>query len=331
MHTRTLGHNGPRVSALGLGCMGMSDFYSRSGDDNSAVATLDRALELGVTLFDTADMYGPYSNEQLLGRWLKGRREQVFIASKFGIVRTEDPHARGVNGRPDYVRQSLEGSLQRLGVERIDLYYQHRVDPNVPVEETFGALAELVREGKLGHLGICEARASTIERAHATHPLAAVQSEYSLWSREPEQDGVLATCRRLGIAFVPYSPLGRGFLSGRFHSPEDFAADDYRRHSPRFQGENFTRNLALVEQVEALAAARGVSAAQLALAWVLGQGDDIVPIPGTTRVENLEANLGALAIQLSAAERGQLDAIFPVTGAAAGERYGVEAMRTLDR
>lgn len=331
MHTRTLGLNGPHVSALGLGCMGMSDFYSRSGDDTTALATLDRALELGVTLFDTADMYGPYSNEQLLGRWLAGRREKVFIATKFGIVRTEDPHARGVNGRPEYVRQSLEGSLQRLGVERIDLYYQHRVDPDVPVEETFGALGELVREGKIGHLGICEARASTIERAHATHALAAVQSEYSLWSREPEHNGVLNTCRRLGIAFVPYSPLGRGFLTGRFKSPEDFAADDYRRHSPRFQGENFNRNLALVEQVKALADARGVSAAQLALAWVLGQGKEFIPIPGTTRVDNLEANLAALAITLDAAERAQLDAIFPATGAATGNRYGAEAMATLDR
>jgi len=328
--TRKLGHQGPNVSAIGLGCMGMSDFYTTGIDEKESIATLHRALELGVTLFDTADMYGPYTNESLLGRALEGKREGIYLASKFGIVRTADPHARGVNGRPEYIRESIEGSLTRLNTDYLDLYYQHRIDPNVPIEETIGAMAELVKAGKVRHIGISEASAATIERAHKVHPLAAVQSEYSLWSRDPEHNDVLATCRKLGIAFVAYSPLGRGFLTGELRTPDDFAADDYRRFSPRFQGENFGRNLELVEQVKALAANKGISASQLALAWVLAQGEEIIPIPGTKQRKYLESNVAAAAVNLTAEELAQLDAIFPAQGAVAGERYNEQAMKTLN-
>nr|WP_273545227.1 aldo/keto reductase [Pseudomonas savastanoi] len=325
-----MGHHGPQVSAIGLGCMGMSDFYTTGIDEKESIATLHRALELGVTFFDTADMYGPHTNETLLGRALEGKREGIYLASKFGIVRGDDPHARGVNGSPAYIHQSIDASLKRLNTDYLDLYYQHRVDPNVPIEDTIGAMAELVKAGKVRHIGICEASAATIERAHNVHPLAAVQSEYSLWSRDPEHDNVLATCRRLGIAFVAYSPLGRGFLTGALRTPDDFAADDYRRFSPRFQGENFKRNLALVEKVKALAAAKGVSASQLALAWILAQGDDIIPIPGTKQRKYLESNVAAASLTLSTDELAQLDAIFPAQGAVSGERYSPESMKSLN-
>ncbi|MDY2562142.1 aldo/keto reductase [Pseudomonas syringae] len=330
MITRQLGNHGPQVSALGLGCMGMSDFYTTGIDEKESIATLHRALELGVTFFDTADMYGPYTNEALLGRALEGKREGIYLASKFGIVRGDDPHARGVNGSPAYIHQSIDASLKRLNTDYLDLYYQHRVDPNVPIEDTIGAMAELVKAGKVRHIGICEASAATIEKAHAVHPLAAVQSEYSLWSRDPEQDDVLATCRRLGIAFVAYSPLGRGFLTGELRTPDDFAADDYRRFTPRFQGENFNRNLQLVEKVKALATARGISASQLALAWVLAQGDDIIPIPGTKQRKYLESNVAAASLRLSTDDLAQLEAIFPARGSASGERYNAASMKSLN-
>ncbi|WP_214351199.1 aldo/keto reductase [Pseudomonas congelans] len=330
MITRQLGNHGPHVSALGLGCMGMSDFYTTGIDEKESIATLHRALELGVTFFDTADMYGPYTNEALLGRALEGTREGIYLASKFGIVRGDDPHARGVNGSPAYIRQSIDASLKRLNTDYLDLYYQHRVDPKVPIEDTIGAMAELVKAGKVRHIGICEASAATIEKANAVHPLTAVQSEYSLWSRDPEQDGVLATCRRLGIAFVAYSPLGRGFLTGELRTPDDFAADDYRRFTPRFQGENFNRNLHLVEKVKALATARGISASQLALAWVLAQGDDIIPIPGTKQRKYLESNVAAASLTLSSDDLAQLETIFPAQGSASGERYNAASMKSLN-
>lgn len=333
MRTRILGRNGPQVSALGLGCMGMSAFYG-GRDDNAeaeAIATIHRALELGVTLLDTADMYGPHTNERLVGKAIADRRHQVFLATKFGIrLDPGNPAARGVDGRPEYVAASCDASLQRLGVEHIDLYYQHRVDPNVPIEETVGAMARLVEQGKVRFLGLSEAAPATVRRAHAVHPITALQTEYSLWSREPESNGVFETCRELGIGFVPYSPLGRGFLTGAIRSPEDFDADDFRRSSPRFQGTNFARNLTLVEQVNALARGKGVTPGQLALAWVLAQGEDLVPIPGTKRCKYLEENLGALEVSLSADERARIAAIFPPE-AVAGSRYGEEGMRTIGR
>lgn len=319
MQTRKLGRNGPTVSALGLGCMGMSEFYGAHSDAES-IATLHHALDRGVTFFDTADMYGPYTNEELLGRALKGRRARAFIATKFGFVRDPaNPAARAVDGRPARVAQACEDSLKRLGTEHIDLYYLHRADPQVPIEDTVGAMARLVHAGKVRHLGLSEVSPQTLERAHGVHPLTALQSEYSLWTRDPEQ-GALAACERLGIGFVPYSPLGRGFLTGAIKTPDDFAADDYRRMTPRFQGENFTRNLALVEKVKTLAADKGCSAAQLALAWVLAQGQHIVPIPGTRRLRNLDENLGALEVRLTDEELQEIDAVFPA-GVSAGARY----------
>ena len=331
MHTRQLGKNGPYVSAIGLGCMGMTDFYTTGSNTREAVATLHRALELGINLLDTADIYGPHTNEELIGQAIRGKRDQVFLASKFGIVRDPaNPAARGVNGRPEYIRQSIEGSLKRLGVETLDLYYQHRMDPSVAIEETVGAMADLVKAGKVRYLGLSEASVATLECAHKVHPISALQSEYSLWSRDPEDNGCLAACQRLGIAFVPYSPLGRGFLTGALKSPDDFAADDYRRLSPRFQGDNFAKNLLLVEQVQALAAAKGVTAGQLALAWVLAQGDYLIPIPGTKQRKYLEQNVAALEVKLSPSELAALEAIFPAS-AVAGQRYAEESMKQLNR
>lgn len=319
MRFRRLGTNGPEVSAIGLGCMGMSEFYG-SPDEVQSLDTVDRALELGINLLDTADAYGPFTNEQLVGRALKGRRDKFFVATKFGILRDPaNPTRRGVDGSPAYVRSSAEGSLRRLGIETIDLYYQHRVDPKTPIEETVGAMARLVEEGKVRYLGLSEAAPATLERAVKVHPIAAMQTEYSLWTREPEPE-VLPTCRRLGVGFVAYSPLGRGFLTGAFKSPEDFAPDDYRRTSPRFQGENFTRNLKLVEKVEELAADAGISSSQLALAWVLAQGEDIVPIPGTKRRSYLEQNAAAVDLSLSADLLSALQQVFP-PDAASGDRY----------
>lgn len=331
MQTRQLGKNGPQVSAIGLGCMGMTDFYTTGVDTQEATATLHRALELGINLLDTADMYGPHTNEELIGKAIAGKRDQVFLASKFGIVRDpSNPTARGVNGRPDYIRVSIDGTLKRLGVETLDLYYQHRIDPQVAIEETVGAMAELVKAGKVRYLGLSEASVATLERAHKVHPISALQSEYSLWSRDQEENGCLAACQRLGVAFVPYSPLGRGFLTGALKSPDDFAADDYRRFSPRFQGENFAKNLLLVQQVQALAAEKGVTAGQLALAWVLAQGDYLIPIPGTKQRKYLEENVAALEVKLSADELKALESIFPAN-ATAGLRYPEEVMKLLDR
>jgi aryl-alcohol dehydrogenase-like predicted oxidoreductase len=330
MHIRQLGTNGPLVSAIGLGCMGMSDFYTPGSDTREATATLHRALELGINFLDTADIYGPHTNEQLIGQAIAGKRDQVCLASKFGIVRDPaHPAQRGVNGRPDYIREAINGTLRRLGVETLDLYYQHRIDPDVAIEETVGAMAELVQQGKVRYLGLSEASAATLERAHKVHPISALQSEYSLWSRDQEHNGCLAACRRLGIAFVPYSPLGRGFLTGALKSQDDFGADDYRRFSPRFQGENFGKNLELVKQVQTLAADKGVSAGQLALAWVLAQGDFIIPIPGTKQRRYLEENAAAVSISLSQAELAALEAIFPIE-ATAGLRYPEAVMAMLD-
>ncbi|MGH9618444.1 MAG: aldo/keto reductase [Bryobacteraceae bacterium] len=328
METRILGSKGLSVSALGLGCMGMSEFYG-SADETESIAVMHRAIDLGMTFFDTADVYGVGRNEELVGRALRGRRDQVILATKFGNVRAAEGAFQGISGKPEYVRSACDASLRRLGVDRIDLYYQHRVDPDTPIEDTVGAMADLVRQGKIRYLGLSEAGPQTIRRAHAVHPIAALQTEYSLWSRDPE-DEILPTVRELGIAFVAYSPLGRGFLTGRFKTPGDLAADDWRRHNPRFQGENFQRNLRLVTEVEALAREKNCAPSQLALAWVLAQGKDIVPIPGTKHLHYLEQNAAAVQIQLSRHDLERLQQAFP-RDAAAGTRYAEGGMRAVGR
>jgi aryl-alcohol dehydrogenase-like predicted oxidoreductase len=330
MKTRQLGRNGPQVSAIGLGCMGFSEFYKSSAkDDAEAISVLHRALELGITFLDTADMYGPFTNEGLVGKAIAGRRKQVFLATKFGIQRDPaNPKVRGISGKADYVRASCEGSLKRLGVEHIDLYYQHRIDRSTPIEETVGAMAELVKAGKIGHIGLSEPSVDTLRKAHRVHPITAVQSEYSLWSRDPE-DGVLGACRELGIGFVAYSPLGRGFLTGRFRSVEDLDANDYRRHSPRFQGTNFAKNLQLVDKVTQIASEKHCTPAQLALSWLLAQDSHIVPIPGTTHAQRLEENIAATDVVLTAADLTRIASVAP-HGIAAGTRYDETGMRSVN-
>jgi aryl-alcohol dehydrogenase-like predicted oxidoreductase len=325
---RQLGRNGPEVSAIGLGCMGMSEFYG-SGNDEQSIATIHHALDQGVTFLDTADMYGPFKNEELVGRAMRGRRDQVFLATKFANVRGPNGEFLGVRGDPEYVRSACEASLKRLGIDTIDLYYQHRVDPNVPIEDTVGEMARLKDEGKVRYLGLSEAAPQTIRRAHSTHPITAVQTELSLWSRDSEAE-VIPTVRELGIGYVAYSPLGRGFLTGQFKSPDDFAEDDFRKNHPRFQGENFQKNLDLVGEVERMAQEKGCTTAQLALAWVLAQGEDIVPIPGTRHIKYLDENIGALEVKLTQDDLRRLDEILP-PGAAAGTRYHARGMETINR
>ena len=329
MKTRTLGRSGPEVSAIGLGCMGMAAFYGQASDEAQVTAVIHRALDLGITLFDTAEMYGPHTNEIQVGKALADRRDRAFVATKFGIGYNAERTALTVDGSPANVRRAIEGSLKRLNMDHVDLYYLHRVDPNTPIEETVGAMGELVKEGKVRFLGLSEAAPETIRKAHATHPISALQTEYSLWSREPE-DELFAVTRELGIGFVPYSPLGRGFLSGEIKSIDDLAADDFRRSNPRFMGENFQKNLDLVTAVGSIAADKGVTAAQLALAWVLAQGETLVPIPGTRRIRTLEENAAAVDLTLSADDLARIEAVFP-KGAASGHRYAEAARAALNR